>query len=255
MRLPRLYICFGMPKSGSTLAYEISRAVAQRAGFDHDPMLLGEDPRPPRVTARRPYRDTLSELLDLAEAEDRYMVVVKTHGRLTRPLIRAAETGRVRVQVHARDPRDIALSMRDAATRGAEWGRLGEAGLVRRPEDALEALQNMVLRHAQWAEIEGALCLDYEHTAFSPLATARLIATHMGVAPSPLRDTLAAKRRFTQLNRGRSQRHLTEMDAMQCNRWYEVFRDHIDTFCPPPTGPTWPSKLGTLLGRIRRKIS
>ena len=183
------------------------------------------------------------------------MFVCKTHANLTPPIVKAVEEGLACVQVHARDPRDVALSMRDAAKRGAGWGRDPDDRLINDPDDAFPRLQVLVARHAKWAKLPGALCLDYESTAFSTRATAQRIAEHMSLSPAPRRDAFAVKRRFTQLNLGRSQRYRTEMTEQQKTRWYHEFEDHIDTYCPAPTGQEWSSRLETGLGRLIRKLT
>lgn len=253
MGRPRLYICFGVPKSGSTLAYQLTRAAAARSGFDQS-ALSESDTVTTQANAIDGAPDVFAETLAAAERAGRHMVVVKTHADPTEAVAEAARTGQVLIQVHARDPRDVALSMCDAAKRGDSWG--GEKGgpAIRRPEDTLPRIRRLVRRHNAWASLPGALCLSYEQTAFSPLAAARKIAKHMGVRAAPLRDAFVAKRRFTQFNQGRSQRYLAEMDTGQREQWYLEFKDHIGTYCPPPDGALWPSRLGTFIGRGLRKL-
>ncbi|MEL6996932.1 MAG: hypothetical protein AAFP68_01620 [Pseudomonadota bacterium] len=183
------------------------------------------------------------------------MFVYKTHADPTPSLVEAVRSGTVWVQVHTRDPRDVALSMLDAAHRDDAWGKTHKQEPLQDIDDAKVRLRRLIRRHTAWAELPGALCLNYEHTAFSTLDVARKIAGHMGLPASPLRDTLSAKRRFTQLNKGRSQRHLREMSPEQAEDWYRDFREHIDSYCPAPSGSVWISRLGTQLGQVLRKFS
>ena len=249
MALPRLYVCYGMPKSGSTLAFQLSRAVALRAGFDQMPL---QSAQPVQDGDSKP--DEFAASLAAAERAGRHLIVIKTHSGMTEALRDAVADGRALVQAHARDPRDIALSMRDAGLQGAQWGKTAEGRRISTPEDALERVRHQIRRYRHWANLPGTLCLSYERTAFSSLEAARRIAEHMQVKASPRRDVMTAKCQFTQLNKGRSQRYLTEMSADQQARWYAEFREHIETYCSPRDGSTLPGRVGTLAGRIARRL-
>lgn len=249
MAKPRLYICFGVQKSGSTLAYQLSRAVAERAGFDQAPL----HPDRPGNAFNNQDSDGFAEMLAHAERTDRRMVVLKTHAEPMPSLVRAVLDGTAVVQAHTRDPRDVALSMLDAAARNDAWGKNHRKEPLQSVDDAIVRIRRMVRRHQEWAQLPGTLCLNYERTAFSTQDTVRQIAAHMGVTAAPLRDAMRAKRRFTQFNTGRSQRHLAEMAPEVQMAWYREFSEHIDAYCPAPVGASWPSQIGTRLGRLLRR--
>lgn len=253
MALPLIYVCFGIPRSGSTLACRLSRAVAQRSGFDQAPLLV--NPKVPEAPASnfagRFDPGDLGGMLDAVRAAGRQMVVVKTHAPPGPDMARAVRAGLVQVQAHARDPRDVALSMADAGARGAVWGRFQGGKSVETPEDTRRRLTRFVGIFETWAALPGALCLSYEETAFASAATARRIARHMGVPAAPIRDALAAKSGFTQLNKGRSRRHQHEMTPEQAAAWYADFQDFIDARCAPPPGRGLASRLATQIGRVR----
>lgn len=244
MALPLVYVCYGMPKSGSTLACNLSRAAARRAGHDQAPPSGWEG-------FVRGFGDYgLDGLLAALTEERRALLVVKTHSPPDAGVAAAVADGRVRVQAVCRDPRDIALSMRDATMRDDAWGHVRGGRPIEVPEDARRRIRNHVARFRAWADLPGALVLGYEQTAFATAETARRIARHMGVPAAPMRDALAAKRAFGQFNRGRSQRHLDEMAPAQIEEWYLAFRPFIDAYCPPPPRFTLPARLTTRVARL-----
>lgn len=251
---PTVYICYGMPKSGSTLAFELTAAVARRAGFDQTPLgpgvLEGFERKGNFVGSGELER--LESLLDRLETQGRAMLVLKTHAEPTDAVREALAQGRVLAQAVCRDPRDIALSMLDAAGRKAAWGKRGTGQVLETPEDARGRLHGMIKRFRAWAAIEGTLCLNYEMAAFDTAEACRRIAGHIGVEPAPTRDGLAAKRAFTQFNKGRSQRHLQEMTPDQAAEWHARYQSFIDEWCGEIPERTWPSRLGTQVGRLFR---
>ena len=239
-----------MPTSGSTLAYNLTVAVAESAGFDQSPLPSTSNSDPDEGT-----RDVLEEKLRAAEQSGRSLVIMKTHAAPTRSLRDAVGSGRALVQTHARDPRDIALSMRDAGKKGAEWERTNSGQPIRCAEDALPRLRRNVKRHKNWANIPGALCLHYELTAFSTTEAVRQISAHMNLPAMPLLVAFKAKSRFTQLNKGVSQLHKTEMGPEESTQWYEEFREHIDQYCPPHQGSGLASRIGTKIGNMIWKVT
>ncbi len=195
--------------------------------------------------------ERLAAVLDAVEQSRRQMVVVKTHAPVTDAVRQALDDGRVQVQAICRDPRDIALSMRDAALRGEAWGKTARGTPITVPNDARRRIARQIERFRTWAALPDTLVLDYERTAFETVRTAKHIAIHMQIAPAPWRDTFIAKRRFTQFNTGRSLRHLTEMEWGEAGAWYDEFSEVIEDHgldCPPRR--EWPARLMTWLARL-----
>lgn len=253
MTLPLLYICYGVPKSGSSLAHALSCVIAERGGFDQGPIVPAETIDRANVTnfLSNLKADHLRPVLNAAREQARRMVVLKTHARVTPALRAAVERGAVRVQVHCRDPRDVALSMCDAARRGDAWGTIEGGEPIRTANDARPRISRQMANFKDWAGLEGALTLGYEHTAFETGAVARRIAEHMGVAPAPIRDSFLAKRRFTQFSTGRSLRHLSEMTSDEAADWYAEFRDLIDDHgLAEAPRVIWPGRMLTILARL-----
>lgn len=253
MDLPVIYICYGMPKAGSTLAFNVTRAIALRCGFEQSSALdLPSAGEHPNFLPKTPEVD-FSALLERLQSENRRMVILKTHRGANGQIRQAVRAGLVRVQAICRDPRDIALSMRDAGAREDAWGGTAQGEPVRVPEDVRGRLRNQARQFQSWRAVPGCLLLSYEEVAFNTARMAREIARHMDLPPAPVRDSWAAKRRFSQFNRGVSQRHRTEMTAEQSAEWYAEFGDFIDAHCPPARGLKIASRTATLAAQVFRR--
>jgi hypothetical protein len=127
-----LVLCYGIQKSGSTLAFELVRGVLQTAGFDQA-FLRNE-----RFKAGGPIPETARNFIEhitktkvedlLAEIGRERWIAVKTHSGFPDEMFPWLEDLQARdalqVVVSWRDPRDICLSLLDAG----EWSRRLQAG-------------------------------------------------------------------------------------------------------------------------------
>src|SRR5262245_35316182 len=114
-----IYVSFGMLKSASTLAYQLTEEILHQGG--RRPILLGRPLRPAMSVTN--YFDEIDEDLirhieDQAQGRD---VVLKTHQRPGPGLSRLIENGEVLASATFRDPREIALSMVDHGERSRRW--------------------------------------------------------------------------------------------------------------------------------------
>ncbi|MEM7742444.1 MAG: hypothetical protein AAF409_01930 [Pseudomonadota bacterium] len=251
MTHPVIYLCYGMPKSGSTLAFNLTRAAALRAGFDQSPVIADASGRKPNFIPRIPDLD-LDALIARLQSEGREMVVIKTHSRPDPSVRRASTLGLLRVQAVCRDPRDVALSMRDAGRRDDAWGQVAPGQPIGDVEEVRVRLANQVHRFERWATMPGCLTLSYDEVAFATSRAARRIALHMGLPPAPRRDAWSAKSRFSQLNRGVPRRHVREMSAEQAADWYAEFGAFIDSRCDGLGQPDWGARATTMVARVLR---
>ena len=250
MARPLVYVCFGMPKSGSTLACNLTRVVARRAGYEQTPPL---DPASGQrfesfVGDFATYE--FDALIRTMARERRTHLVLKTHADPGPAVVAAIRGGLAQAQATCRDPRDIALSMRDAGQREEAWGRLSGGRHVEDPEEVRRRIRRHIARFRRWAALPGTLCLHYERTAFDTAWTARRIAEHLEVPARPNRDAFMAKRGAGQFNIGRSRRHEREMSEAQISEWYQAFRPFIDEYCSDRPRSTWSARLTTRLARL-----
>lgn len=230
MARPLIYICYGMPKSGSTLAFTLTRAVLEDAGIRQMPV-QAPGAIPGRafnyVDVLRPAE--LDALTDALVQSDDIPAAIKTHSGLWNCVEVAARNGLLQAQAICRDPRDIALSMMDAAREGRAWGQRNGAP-IRTAKDALPAVRAHVDKFERWAALPGVLVLRYDEVAFDTRKAARAIAEHVGVNASAERCARVALGARTLLNKGQAQRWKSEMSAAEITLFEREFGGFLERF-------------------------
>lgn len=247
---PLIYICYGMPKAGSTLAFNLTRAVLEDAGITqetlHAPGAISAGAYN-YVEVIRP--NELDALTDAITYQDNTPIAIKTHSGLWGCVERALADGTVRAQAICRDPRDIALSMIDAGKADAAWGRRNGAQIMS-PQDALPAITAHVEKFARWAQQRGVLTLTYDTVAFDTKTAAETIARDLGVNINAERCARAALNAGNQFNKGLGERWRTEMSAADSALYESEFRRFFKTFLSPEPRPA--RKKGILRNLKRR---
>lgn len=224
MAKPLVYITYGMPKSGSTLAFNLTRAVLEDAGVTQTPVEAVAPGVFNFVEVIRPVE--LSALYDAARKAPKRPVAVKTHSGLWGCVERALAEGRVMAQANCRDPREIALSMIDAGRENRAWGkRNGE--VIATPRDALPAVQAHVGKFAKWAAQPGVLTLNYDLVAFDTERAAGRIAAHLGLDVDVAACARAALAHGNLRNKAIRARWRDEMSARDAALYAETFADFI----------------------------
>jgi Sulfotransferase domain len=240
-----LFLSYGMPKSGSTLAFELTRTLLELAGVDQPKISDGvTDPETKINFVPRLDGAALAKLLEDAGPINR-PIAIKTHSHLF-PKVRAALTkGRVIGHAVCRDPRDMALSMLDAGREGRAWGSTGE-GAYRSVKDTESRLRKSIEQFQEWAATPNIMPIHYERLAFDTETVAAEIAAQLGIT-ADLRKAIeiATGKKFTQFNQGRSQRWKTEMDPADARRLETLFGDYIGNFCAEVPSAPKPRKPAT----------
>ena len=89
---PYVYLSYGMPKSGSTLAFELTKAVFEQNSYPQTRLSgLVDDKHATNFIGG--FSDEVVERLWTAVERIGYPIVVKTHGRLTPAARRLLENG------------------------------------------------------------------------------------------------------------------------------------------------------------------
>lgn len=219
-----ILISYGITKSGSTLAFEMARAVLELNGFSQDRLgtdLVNDGHHINFVSGWTD--DRLTRLVDAASGS---RIAVKTHTdpydlstHLVQNLIAAGE---LRIHVVYRDPRDLILSMLEHAER-ARTSPTGPAFRgVRTLDQAIERLGVQLHRFRAWGQFP-SLKLQYEEFAFDPVAGPTRIAEDFGLPADPERVWEMAREQFTQLNVGVAGRHMTDLSPDDCDRVERAF--------------------------------
>lgn len=226
---PGIYLSYGVTKTGSTLAFELVRAVLEQAGADQSRLPDGTVTPGHNINF---FGGVVSDQVPaaLVAAQGRGgLVAVKTHGRPDTGAKAAARGGRLIGHVVFRDPRDIVLSMLDAGSRAREMSARAFSEIVTM-DDALVALDRQVARMNDWLELPGMMPLLYDRFAFDLPRTVRQLARQVGVDVGAPDVMAAIEGRFTQRNKAVPSRHADEMDPADQRRVMDRFGDVYGRF-------------------------
>ncbi len=238
------YLSYGMPKSGSTLAFELTATMLELAGVPQ--VKIPGDVTDPATKINYVNKLDGPALLKLQEDAGSLArpLMLKTHSRLFPRVEQALKRGDLFGHAVCRDPRDMALSMLDAGREGRPWGT-DQDGIYQTVADTLKRLHTSIAMFEKWVAMPNIIPLHYERLAFDMESVATEIAAQLGITVDiPRAITITTGSKFTQFNRGKSQRWKTEMDPADARRLEVEFKDYIETWCheipaaPKPHKPT-----------------
>lgn len=237
-----IVFCYGVPKSGSTLAFQIARAAAVIGG--HPQRLL---PPPLRTPGHKVnFQQTLDpDLLRRVAARARHRIlVIKTHDSPGPAWVEAyrdlAARGQAAAIVNHRDPRDICLSLCDAGRAARAAGQRAFAEFVTL-EDAAARVKGYLAELGVWRGLPALLELRYEICAFRMDEAIAAIRAHLGLRGPvwPVRF-YAGRIAFTHRNRAVPERHVAELGAAERAALDAAFAPYLDAMGyarPTPCAP------------------
>lgn len=238
-----LVLCYGIPKSGSTLAFEMVSEVLRNAGYEqpyvHNDRTEIEDATNARGRPRRNFlkeitKEPVTELIEAIGPSRK--IAAKSHGRFTSDLFPWLEELQQKrdLQVIAsyRDPRDICLSALDAGERSRAKSVPTAFAGIDSLETAAKNVKKRIDDFRQWAALQGTLRLYYETVAFRPDEAISAIETVLGVKSDheQVKQYVFEEAR-TLKNKAQSQRHLEELDETQREELTEYFAKFIRKAC------------------------
>jgi hypothetical protein len=217
-----IVISYGMTKSGSTLAFELCKAVLEQRGFQQRRLPDGVVTAGHHINFQNDVSLAVLKGL-LKEVAPEEIIAIKVHcavGGAEIPFIESAIADKqMKVHVNLRDPREICLSLIDAGAKAREKNRAAFseiAGL----EDAAKAASRQLKSCRRWGSIEGALYLFYNEVAFDSAVAVRQICADFGF-PALTDEELAIvlnrvfKEAFTQRNKAVKDRYKDELTLRQ----------------------------------------
>jgi hypothetical protein len=229
-----LILCYGITKSGSTLAFELVKGMLASAGHAQDVLPGGVVFPGKKINfISKVNRDVIDRLL--AAIPDDRMIAVKTHAMFDRETFAYLEGLQAERKVQAiasyRDPRDICLSLIDANARARLMGKDSWARATDL-ENTVPGVLRQLRVFSNWASMKGTLRLDYAVVAFAPDKAIDAIERFLGITS----DRVAAKRHafhkaFTQKNKAIPERHVSELSPRQKEEMDKVFGDFIERVC------------------------
>jgi hypothetical protein len=217
-----IIISFGVRKSGSTLAFQMARAVLELGG--HPQVPLPDD----LVKLGKPFNaidrwndDRLDRLVDAAQGT---RLAIKTHGApdqlSTGRLCDHLDAGEVRIHVVFRDPRDTVLSMLDEARAKPLKDK------PRTVEEAISRLRAKLGKLRRWGAFS-SLKLLYGDFAFDPAFGPELIGRDLGVAADPQAVWSIVNRSKTRKRVARPERYRAEMSEEDAARVAAAFPEYL----------------------------
>ncbi len=230
-----IVFCYGIPKSGSTLAFQMTRAIAVLAG--HPQWRL---PHPLRTPGHKVnFHQTLDPTLlhAVAARAGRRILLIKTHDRPGPAWIAAyralAARGEAAAILNHRDPRDICLSLCDAGRAARAAGQQAFSEFVTL-EDAAARVAGYLEELAVWRDLPRVLELRYETCAFQMDAAIDAIEAHLGlrVPHWPVRF-YAGRIAFTHRNKAVPERHRAELGSEERARVDACFGPYLDAMGYP----------------------
>jgi hypothetical protein len=236
-----LVLCYGIPRSGSTLAFELVKGTLQSAGFEQETFLndrLGPERLKLAGSAARNYvqglsRRKISALIQTIGPNRK--IAVKTHSpfheRQFRWIEQLQSAGDLQVVASYRDPRDICLSLVDAGEKSRQRGGRAFAKLSGL-QHAQENVQRRIEEFRRWSSLKGTLRLGYETTVFSPDTAIDLVERTLGIKTDhQLAKTYAFSVAHPHKNKGDRERHRVELSEPQNAEMLKIFGEFIDRVC------------------------
>ena len=239
-----ILLCYGMTKSGSTLAFELVKAILERHG--HVQRRLPDGVVRPLHTVNFANFQTPDDLAHLkAEVAPGETIAIKVHGPLaadTRAYLEAAiNEGSYTLHVNYRDPREVCLSLLDASEKAR--ARDPEAtrgfGIIKGWDEAAAFAQKQIQHCLAWASVPGALHLYYNDVAFATEPVLDRICAHLALPRLSAEENAALRQQvfdtaFTQRNKAvidRWRQDLTEAQNAELLARIEGAAQFIERAC------------------------
>jgi len=234
-----IVISYGIPKSGSTLAFELLRETLRTAGCEQE--VFYNDVRDVSAVNPDRARNFISEITKekiagiIEQAGPDRIIALKTHSDFPDDMFGWLEEAQAdrRLQVIAsyRDPRDICLSLMDSGRKSREKGKKAFSG-IEDLEKAAAKVKNRIKHFRKWAALKGTLRLNYETVAFEPDAAIDAIESVLNIKADHARvKEYAFGEAHTLKNKAKRARYLDEMDDAQKQAMQETFGRFIAKVC------------------------
>jgi hypothetical protein len=238
------YISYGVTKSASTFAYQLTEEIIRNAGY-----------RPARLKAYHNYTDPIDgAAIDAVRSKvENSSIVIKTHGAPDGRVLELVGSKAVFASVILRDPRDIALSMLD---HGVKCRRINKHGFetLYSLDDVFPNLDDQFNRLKSWTRCPNVLFMTYNELCFSTETVVEKIAKQLNLGVST-RDVLRRFRRKSAIgnfNKGIKNRHIHEMSWQDqtriIERYRDIYRDYLGMVdvqaCAIAETPRLPFRMG-----------
>ena len=247
-----LVLCYGITKSGSTLAFELVRGILESAGHVQERLPDGPvNPGHPINYSQPLNKKRLNQLLS---AVGERSIAVKTHGGIGDPMFayldELGDARRLQAIVSYRDPRDICLSLVDAGVKARAIGMV-EFSEIADLNGAVATVAEQIEKFVKWAALRNALVLDYDTVAFAPDRAIASIEERLSVRADHERvKRYTYEEAFTEKNRAQRDRFRAELTPAQNAELRRVFGEIIANFSEADPGPWRAQTRAEILERL-----
>jgi hypothetical protein len=228
-----LVLCYGITKSGSTLAFELVKGMLKSIG--HEQVRFSEDLVKAGAAinfVQQVDRKKVDGLLELVG--DRW-IAVKTHAGIRDPVFpyleELQEKRLVQIIASYRDPREICLSLADAGAHARAHNRTAFSEFTD-IHSAVPGVLRQIGKFRRWGAVRGALRLDYDLVAFSTDEAIDRIEERLGiVCDRAYANRYAFNEAFTQKNKAKRHRAKEDLGEEDYAALTATFADFIQNVC------------------------
>ena len=252
-----LILCYGITKSGSTLAFEVVKGILESAG--HPQPRLPDDVVNPGHDVNYIQPLDRRRISRLVETVGERWIAVKTHAGFPDPLFpffeKLEKKRQLRVIASYRDPREICLSLIDAGAVSRAEGKK-EFSEVRDIESAIPRVSEQIVKFRKWGALRNTLRLDYDTVAFDADVAIDRIEHSLGIAGN--RDQAkehAFGSAFTQKNKAERHRARKELTPEQDARLREAFAAFLENVYEKNNEQWFSSQRKTILAKLEARRS
>ncbi|HVT26453.1 MAG TPA: hypothetical protein VHE81_00400 [Lacipirellulaceae bacterium] len=209
-----IVLSYGMTKSGSTLAFELCKAILEKSGFPQRRLPDGVVAPGRRINFLEPVTlETIGRLS--SEVGSKEIIAVKLHeggsAQVRKAVAQEIERGNVRLHVNYRDLREVALSLIDAGEKARKNGQHAFSEF-HRLEDTYTDIGRQLEICRRWGSVRGALHLFYNEVGFDTATAVQRICENIGLPtldPQATGEVIDAvfDRAFTQKNKAVKDRY------------------------------------------------
>jgi len=199
-----IIIQLGVHKSASTFLVQLIQSSISLSG--------GEVEYRPMARMNSTFFEQHVDFLDTRNDH----VLVKTHGYLTQALEHRLAENKVKVFATYRDPRDVVLSVLDAAQVQRDQGNTKtRIAKVQSFEDALNFVRQDYDRFFKWAEVGQLHYISFDDLALNPESVISRVCNELSISVKPgvVLEKFKDKQNIRRFNKGKPDRYKSELST------------------------------------------
>lgn len=226
----KFYISYGMWKSGSTYAFELTKAMFMKNGYLQPRLSDRAVESGHNINFVCDWTATqLNAILNEVEKHNT-IIVIKTHRSPSSEVIKLLDSDLAVGHAVYRDPRDIALSLLDAGKMAREKGYKAFSD-IHNLDDAVKRIKKQIKIFQQWVDLNNIRPIAYHDFTQKPLKLASLVSEQTDLIPYQIEDAEKIKQsRFIQFNKGKQNRYQTEMSKSEQEKIRKYFQVFYESF-------------------------